>query len=59
MVAKKRRKKKRKKRKGKDDRTLIRSNLTYLNLIFCGPEWAEEKWYSQGSYGYIYPPLFM
>jgi hypothetical protein len=28
----KRRKKKRKKRKGKDDRTLIRSNLTYLPL---------------------------
>jgi hypothetical protein len=32
MVAKKGRKKKRKKRKGKDDRMLIRSNLTYLPL---------------------------
>jgi hypothetical protein len=40
---KKNKNKKRKKRKGKDDRTLIRSNLTYLNLIFCGPEWTEEK----------------
>jgi hypothetical protein len=29
---------------GKDDRTLIRSNLTIFNLIFCGPEWTEEKW---------------
>ncbi len=56
---KKRRKKKREKRKGKDDRTLIRSNLTYLNLIFCGPEQTEEKWHSQGSYGDIRPPLFM
>jgi hypothetical protein len=46
MVAKKRRKKKRKKRKGKDDRTLIRSNLTIFNLFFCGPEWTEEKWQS-------------
>jgi hypothetical protein len=42
MVAKKG-KKKRKKRKRKDDRMLIRSNLTYLNLIFCGPEQTEEK----------------
>jgi hypothetical protein len=40
---KKRRKKKREKRKEKDDRTLIRSDLTYLNLIFCGPEQTEEK----------------
>jgi hypothetical protein len=52
MVAKK---KKEKKRKGKDDRTLIKSNLTYLNLIFCGPERTEEKWHSQGSFGYIHP----
>jgi hypothetical protein len=54
---KKRRKKKREKRKGKDDRSLIKSDLTCLNLIFCGPEWTEEKWHSQGSYGYIHPPL--
>ncbi len=40
---KKGRKKKRKKRKGKDDRMLIRSDLTYFNLIFCGPERTEEK----------------
>jgi hypothetical protein len=39
----KKEKKKRKKRKRKDDRMLIRSDLTYLNLIFCGPEWTEEK----------------
>jgi hypothetical protein len=26
---------------------LIRSNLTYLNLIFCGPEQTEENWQSQ------------
>jgi hypothetical protein len=44
MVSKKRRKEKRKKRIGKDDRMLIRSNLTYLNFIFCGPGWTEEKW---------------
>jgi hypothetical protein len=43
MVAKKEERQKREKRKGKDDRTLIRSNLTYLNLIFCGPEWTKEK----------------
>jgi hypothetical protein len=29
---------------GKDDRTLIRSDLTIFNLIFCGPERTEEKW---------------
>jgi hypothetical protein len=56
---KKRRKKKRQKRKGMDDRTLIRSDLAYLNLIFCGPEQTEENWQAQGSYGYIHPPLFM
>ncbi len=39
----KKRKKKRKKRKKKDDRMLIRSNATYFNLIFCDPEWTEEK----------------
>ena len=43
MVAKKE-ERKRKKRKGKDDRMLlIRSDLTYLNLIFCGPERTEEN----------------
>jgi hypothetical protein len=41
---KKEERKKEKKRKGKDDRTLIRSNLTILNLIFCSPERTEEKW---------------
>jgi hypothetical protein len=59
MVANKRRKKKRKKRKGKDDRTLTRSNLTVFNLILCGPEWTEEKWQSQGICGYIHPPSSM
>jgi hypothetical protein len=39
MVAKKREKK----RKGKDGRTLIRSNLNYLILIFCGPEQTEKN----------------
>jgi hypothetical protein len=29
---------------GKDDKTLIRSDLTNFNLIFCGPEGTEEKW---------------
>jgi hypothetical protein len=53
---KKIRKKKRKKRKGKDDRTLTRSNLIYFNLIFCGPERTEEKWQSEGICGYIRPP---
>jgi hypothetical protein len=57
MVAKKK-KEKRKKRKGKDDKVLLRSNLTFLSLIFCGPEWTEKK-QSQGSYGYIHPPLSM
>jgi hypothetical protein len=57
MVAKKRRNKKRKKRKGKDDRTLIKSDFTLFNLIFCGPERTEEKWQSQGICGYIHPPL--
>jgi hypothetical protein len=56
MVAKKKKEKK-KKRTGKDDRTLIRSDLTFLNLIFWGPERTEEKWHSQGNYGYIHPPL--
>jgi hypothetical protein len=56
-VAKKRRNKQTKKRKGKDDRMLIRSNLTIFNLIFCGPEWTEEIWQSQGFCGYIHPPL--
>jgi hypothetical protein len=50
-------KRKKKKKKGKDDRTLIRSDLTYLNLNFCGPERTEEKWQSQGSCGYIHPPI--
>ena len=59
MVAKKEERKKEKREKGKDDRTLIRSDLTYLNLIFYGPEWTEEKWHSQGSYGYIHPPLYV
>jgi hypothetical protein len=43
MVAKKGKKKKREKRKGKDDTTLIRSNLTHFNLIFYGPARTEEK----------------
>ena len=34
---------KEKKETGKDDRMLIRSDLTYLNLNFCGPEQTEEK----------------
>jgi hypothetical protein len=59
MVAKKEERNKEKKRNGKDDRTLIRSNLIYLNLIFCGPERTEEKWHSQGSYGYIHPPMYV
>jgi hypothetical protein len=59
MVAKKEERKKEKREKGKDDRTLIRSDLTYLNLIFYGPEWTEEKWHSQGSSGYIHPPLYV
>ncbi len=45
-----------KERKGKDDRMLIRSDLTF-NLIFCGPKRTEEKWQSQGICGYIHPPL--
>jgi hypothetical protein len=57
MVAKKEERKKEKERKRKDGRTLIRSNFTYLNLIFCGPERTEENWQSQGSCGYIHPPL--
>jgi hypothetical protein len=59
MVAKKEEIKKEKKRKGKDDWKLLRSVLTYLNLIFCDPERteAEENWQSQGRYGYIHPPL--
>ncbi len=36
-------KEKRGKRKRKDDKMLIRSNLTYFNLIFCSPEWTEEN----------------
>jgi hypothetical protein len=40
----KRKKKKEKRKTGKDDRTLIRSNLTIFNLIFCGPEQTEGKW---------------
>jgi hypothetical protein len=44
MVAKKiGRKKKREKRQWKDDRTLIRSNHMYINLIFCGLEWTKEN----------------
>ncbi len=35
----------------------FRSDLTYLNLIFCGPEQTEENWQSQGRCGYIHPPL--
>ncbi len=58
MVAKKRNKK-RKKRKGKDDRKLLKSDMTYLNLIFCGLERTEENWQSQESCGYIHPPLSM
>ncbi len=56
---KKKERKKEKKRKRKVDRMLIRSNLTYLNLIFCCPEWTEEKWQSQGSCGYIHPSMSM
>jgi hypothetical protein len=52
-------KKKRKKRKGNDDRKLLTSKLTYLNLIFCGPERTEKNWQSQGRCGYIHPPLSM
>jgi hypothetical protein len=33
--------------------------LTFLNLIFCGPEWTEEKRHSKGSYRYIHPPLYV
>jgi hypothetical protein len=43
MVAKKEDKKKEKVRKRKDDRTLIRNDLTYLTLIFCGPERTEKN----------------
>jgi hypothetical protein len=43
MVAKEEERKKEKKRKGKDDRTLIRSDLTYLLLIFCGLERTKEE----------------
>jgi hypothetical protein len=53
----KKRRKKEKREKGKDDRMLIRSDLSIFNLIFCGPEWTEEKWQSQGICGYIHPPL--
>jgi hypothetical protein len=59
MAAKKEERQTEKKRKGKDDRMLIRSDWTHLNLIFCSPEWTEEKWHSQGSYGYMNPPLYM
>jgi hypothetical protein len=52
MVAKKK-KEKRKRETGKDDRMLIRSDLTIFNLIFCGPERTEEK----GICGYIHPAL--
>jgi hypothetical protein len=38
-----RKKKNKEKRKDKDDRMLIRSDLIYFNLIFCGPERIEEK----------------
>jgi hypothetical protein len=55
----KKKKEKEKKRKGKDDRKLLRNDLTYLNLIFCGPEWTEENWQSQGRCGYIHPPSLM
>jgi hypothetical protein len=57
MLARKDERKKRKKRKWKDDRMLIRSDLTFSNSIFCGPKRTEEKWHSQGSYGYIHPPF--
>jgi hypothetical protein len=32
-----------KKKEKNNDRMLVRSNLTYLNLIFCGPELTEKK----------------
>ncbi len=48
MVAKKEERKKEKEKKRKDDTTLIRSDLAIFNLIFCGPEWTEEKWQLQG-----------
>jgi hypothetical protein len=57
MVAKKEERNKEKREKGKDDRMLIRTDLTILNLIFCGPERTEEKWPSQGICGFIHPPL--
>ncbi len=41
---KKEERKKEKRETGKDDRMLIRSDLTIFNLIFCGPERTEEKW---------------
>jgi hypothetical protein len=56
MVAKKEERKKEKREKRKDDRMLIRSDLTIFNLIFSGPERTEEKWQSQGICGYIHPP---
>jgi hypothetical protein len=59
---KKRGKKKEKREKGKNDKTLIRNDLNYLNLIFYdfyGPEQTEDTWHSQGSYGYIHPPLYV
>ncbi len=46
IVAKKEDRKTEKREKGKDDRMLISSKLTIFNLIFCGPEWTEEKWQS-------------
>jgi hypothetical protein len=56
-LQKKEDRKKGKTEKGKSDRRLIRSNLTIFNLIFCGPEWTEEKWQSQGICGFIHPPF--
>jgi hypothetical protein len=57
MVAKKEERKKEKREKGKMTGSYFRSDLTYLNLIFCGPERTEENWQSQGRCGYIHPPL--
>jgi hypothetical protein len=55
----KKERKKEKKRKGKDDndRMLVRSDLTYLRLIFCGPKWTKEKMAITRECGYILPPF--
>jgi hypothetical protein len=54
----KKERKKEKKRKGKDDRTLIRSDLTYLPLDLLWSQMDKrKKWQLQGICGYILPPF--